>query len=67
MLEISTVGRDNALGEGLVRKDRGAGETTLANLEIAVAGHSGAKDAGSVAQAESVPRERSAGKNNFKH
>ena len=50
------------LGEGLVRLDRGAGETVPANLETAVAGHSGAKDAGSVAQAGSVPRERSAGK-----
>ena len=41
--------------------DRGAGVTALANLETAVAGHSGAKDAGSVAQAGSVPQERSAG------
>ena len=46
-----------------MRLDRGAGETVTANLETAVAGHSGAKDAGSVAQAGSVPRERSAGKN----
>ena len=46
-----------------MRLDRGAGETVPANLETAVAGHSGAKDAGSVAQAGSVPRERSAGKN----
>ena len=45
-----------------MRLDRGAGETVPANLETAVAGHSGAKDAGSVAQAGSVPRERSAGK-----
>ena len=46
-----------------MRLDRGAGETVPANLETAVAGHFGAKDAGSVAQAGSVPRERSAGKN----
>ena len=47
-----------------MRLDRGAGETVPANLETAVAGHSGAKDAGSVAQAGSVTREKSAGKNN---
>ena len=47
-----------------MRLDRGAGETVPANLETAVAGHSGAKDAGSVARAGSVPRERSGGKKN---